>query len=52
MANETNCRKCGAPLSHEARDGVCSKYLLDLTLISGIVYSQLLLKQSGYQHAK
>jgi len=34
MANEMTCRKCGAPLTPDARDGVCPKCLLALALAS------------------
>ena len=30
MANESKCLKCGAPLTPDARDGVCPKCLLAL----------------------
>ena len=33
MANETNCLKCGAPLTHDARDGVCPSCLLGQALL-------------------
>ena len=34
MADEAKCLKCGAPLTPDARDGVCPKCLLALAMAS------------------
>jgi hypothetical protein len=36
MANETNCRQCGAPLTRAAREGVCLKCLLGQALAADL----------------
>ena len=40
MANDSNCLKCGAPLTPDARDGVCPKCLLGQALAAPVRWLQ------------